>query len=284
MIKRVLDRVWAYDCEWVPDPLAARVLHGVPPTATAREAVGVLWRAGGATEDDPTPFLKTVLCRVVSIALVDRYAKPDGSVDLELRSLPRDPGDRAQDEERAVLAPFLEYLGQVGPQLVGYNSRASDLRIIVQRAVVNGLRSPAFCSRPERPWEGRDYFARGNVWHVDLQEELGSFGRAVPSLHEIASLSGIPGKMEIDGNQVAELWLRGELRRIVEYNEFDALTTYLLWLRVAHFAGHFTAEQYKEEEQRLRGRIEGWIADGRKLHLASYLREWDRLRALVEKR
>ncbi len=282
MIKRMLERVWAFDCEWVPDPLAARVLHGVPAGTAAREALGVLWRAGGATADNPTPFLKMVLCRVVSIALVDRHVHPDGTVRLALRSLPTDPDDPAKSDERSVLEPFLETLGQMRPQLVGYNSRGSDLRVLVQRAVVNGLRAPAFCVRPERPWEGPDYFARANPWHVDLQDELGSFGRAVPSLHEIATLSGIPGKMEIDGNQVAELWLRGELRRIVEYNEFDALTTYLVFLRVVHFAGHLTTEQYREEESRLRDLLQQLSADA-KPHLAVYLREWDRLRALVEK-
>jgi predicted PolB exonuclease-like 3'-5' exonuclease len=61
---------------------------------------------------------------------------------------------------------------------------------------------------------------------VDLKRILGGFGRAVvPSLHESATLSGIPGKLDVDGNQVAELWLQGKLREIVDYNQFDALTT-----------------------------------------------------------
>ena len=96
-------------------------------------------------------------------------------------------------------------------------------------------------------------------------------------LHEIATLSGIPGKLDVDGNQVAELWLAGDLRRIVEYNEFDALTPYLLWLRVAHFAGHFTPEEYAEEQEALRRMVEDLA--GKRAHLARYLDEWQRLRA-----
>jgi len=40
------------------------------------------------------------------------------------------------------------------------------------------------------------------------------------------------GKMDVDGEEVAFLWLDGKLNEIVAYNEFDALTTYLVWLRV----------------------------------------------------
>ncbi len=40
------------------------------------------------------------------------------------------------------------------------------------------------------------------------------------------------GKMNVDGEGVAFLWLDGKLNEIVAYNEFDALTTYLVWLRV----------------------------------------------------
>ena len=73
MIKSVQERVWAFDLEWVPDPLAGRLLRDVPDSRLRRAS---RWRrcgaTGGATEDDPTPFLKTVLCRIVSIAVVER--------------------------------------------------------------------------------------------------------------------------------------------------------------------------------------------------------------------
>jgi hypothetical protein len=34
------------------------------------EVFEAMWKAGGATEEEPMPYLKTILCRVVSIAAV----------------------------------------------------------------------------------------------------------------------------------------------------------------------------------------------------------------------
>jgi len=285
MIKDVKDRVWAFDCEWIPDPLSGRLLYEVPSSVTSpREIMEVMWERGGATEDDPTPFLKTVLCRIVSIAVVERRVRSDGRVVLNLLSLPRHPEDSEQARERNLIETFLSALGDHKPQLVGFNSVDADMRILVQRGVVAGVTAPRFCSRPDKPWEGIDYFARYGDWHVDLRQILGGFGRSVPSLNEIATASGIPGKIEVEGNQVAKLWLDGRLKEIVDYNEFDAITTYLVWLRLAHFAGHFSGEQYAEEQQRVRDLILTESKTPERAHLSRYLAEWQRLETLCQSR
>ena len=67
-----------------------------------------------------------------------------------------------------------------------------------------------------------------------------SSGKSTPSLNEMVTVCGIPGKMDMDGQQVAPLWLKGKLGKIIAYNEFDVLTTYLLWLRLAYFGGFFS--------------------------------------------
>ncbi len=285
MLKTVESRVWAFDMEWVPDPLAGHLVHGIDESITQPEEIlELMWGKGGASEDDPTPFLKLVLCRIVSIAAVERRVGPDGEVTVSLVSLPHDPDDAEQTDESSVVGKFLEALGERRPQLVGFNSLGSDLKILVQRGVILGLAAPGFCTRPDKPWEGIDYFARGSDWNVDMKDILAGWGKqVVPSLHEVAVQSGIPGKMEVDGNDVARLWLDGELRRIVEYNEFDALTTYLVWLRVAHFAGHFTSPEYEAEQQRVRDLLEREIATEGRAHLQVYLDEWGRLQGLLRK-
>lgn len=278
MFKTVQPRVWAFDMEWVPDPHAGRLLHpesvGLEDDA---EVMRVMWDAGGATEEDPTPFLKTALCRIVSVAAVTRESRTDGAVKLNLVSLPRDPTDENQTHEAAVVGRFIEAVGEHHPQLVGYNSRDSDLKILVQRALILGLSAPGYCKRPEKPWEGVDYFARGSEANIDLKEIVGGWGLATPSLHQIAVQSGIPGKMDVDGNQVAALWLEGRLDEIVHYNEFDALTTYLLWLRMAHLGGFFNAEGYESEQLLVEDLIARNIESG-KTHLEAYREEWRRLR------
>lgn len=282
MFKTVQDSVWVYDIEWVPDVGAGRVLYDLDASGmTDEEIMSVMWQNGGATDENPTPYLKTVMCRIVSIAVVRRRVTSQG-VSIDLLSLPR--GDAAQASEAEMIESFLTALGARCPQLVGYNSSDSDLKILIQRAVVNGLAAKEFCKRPDKPWEGIDYFARGSEWNIDLMRILGGWGKSTPSLHEIASLSGIPGKLGVDGGDVASMWLRGEHRRIVDYNECDAITTYLLWLRVAHFAGKITTPQYTKEQQLVRALLEDESSENGKVHLREYLTEWERLTALVARR
>jgi predicted PolB exonuclease-like 3'-5' exonuclease len=282
MIKNVMKRVWAFDIEWVPDPVAGRVLYELEDETSAADVMKTMWEKGGATDDDPTPFLKTAICRVVSVAALERRQLPDGGVKLNLMSLPHDPSDPEESSEANVVGTFLDALGKNRPQLVGFNSLQSDLKILIQRGIILGLTAPDFCERPEKPWEGIDYFARGSDWNIDLKDVVGGWGLASPSLHEIAVQSGIPGKMGVDGNDVAPLWLEGKLDRIVRYNECDALTTYLVWLRLAHFAGFFDERQYVREQELVADLVQSEIARGDRDHLEEYLEVWNKLRNSLE--
>ena len=80
------------------------------------------------------------------------------TVSLVLHSLPT-PGEGAGCE-RTILTRFLEAIGKARPQLVGFNSLSSDLMILLQRSMVHRLHLPDFCRRPDKPWEGIDYFSK----------------------------------------------------------------------------------------------------------------------------
>ena len=282
MFKSVKDDVWAFDAEWVPDPDAGRALYGLPSEAPDREVVEEMWRRNGATEDDPRPLLKLSMCRVVSIAVVMRHRRGDGRIELQVRSQPKNPASPADCRESSILSRFLASVGRRKPQLVGFNSRGSDLPIMVQRGIIKGIRAAAFCKRPERPWEGADYFSRASEWNIDLMAAIGSWGKGTPSLEEISVLSGIPGKIgRFHGGSVAEAWLDGNVKRIVQYNEHDALTTYLVWLRIAHFAGHVSDGEYGQEQNQLRSLLTERAKSSRNAHLADYLNDWARLQELA---
>jgi predicted PolB exonuclease-like 3'-5' exonuclease len=283
MFKTMHRKVWVFDVEWVPDPTAGRLLYQLSDSLSDEQVMQEMWKMGGASDEDPMPYLKTVLCRVVSIAAVIRTERKDG-VKLQLLSLPRDPEDPGQTSEPHVVRTFLDAVGARQPQLVGFNSRNADLRILLQRGLANGIQAEGFCRRPEKPWEGVDYFARTSDWHVDLLEILGGWGKSTPSLHEMATVCRIPGKLSADGQEVAPMWLNGELAEIVAYNEFDALTTYLLWLRLVHFGGFLTTNQYKDEQDFLRELLNRESEKPERSHLKSYIAEWDALREVGEER
>lgn len=267
MLRAVHDTVWAFDLEWVPDTAAGRTLYGLPDGADERTVCEAMWQAAGATPEHPRPFLKTALCRVASAALVQRRVK-DGQVHVAICSLPR----RGEDptDEAALLRTLFDALGKHQPQLVGFNSRSADLHLLVQRGVARGLHAPGLCRQEPRPYDGVNYFYRYGDAHVDLMEILGGRGACAVSLRELAVLVGLPAKPITNGSSVADLWLDGHYDEIVAYNECDAVTTYLLWLRTAHFAGCFTAEEYEREQQLVEAMLRREV-EGGKPHLDAFL-------------
>jgi len=276
MFRTIGDNVWAFDLEWVPDPESGRRVYDLPADMPDDDVRQVMWARGGASAEEPQPFLKYALCRVVSAAVVVRRQRDDGRVSVSLASLPH--LDQTAMPERELLTKFLTQLGQEDPkpQLVGFNSRTADVPILVQRGIIQGVAAGEFCHRPNRPWEGTDYFYKGSESHVDVKEIVSGWGKGTPSLHELAAAGGIPGKMGTTGDDVLALWLAGDVRRIVEYNQYDALTTYLVWLRTALFAGLLSPQRHADEEQRLREMLGRHVAAG-EAHLQAYLDKWQGL-------
>ncbi len=283
MFKSLLNPLFSFDVEWIPDPLSAELLYHVEnyPPYSYDDAFRTLWKEYGGTPERPQPYLKTILCRVVSIVGVFREVK-DGTLHLELVCLPRDASDPEKCKESAILSGFLKAVGRRRPQLVGYNSSNADIPIIVERSIMHGLPGYGFSKRPDKPWEGADYFSTHGDYHIDLATRLGRYNMT-PRLHEAATLSGIPGKIGVSGDSVAQMWLVGDLQGIINYNEFDALTTHLLWARMAHFAGLLNDDEYTLEQSAIRQLIEKEITNG-KLHLENYLKEWDRLSTRIKNR
>jgi predicted PolB exonuclease-like 3'-5' exonuclease len=57
---------------------------------------------------------------------------------------------------------------------------------------------------------------------------------------------GLPGKTEIDGSMVQQLWQDGRLADIHRYCRHDVIQTYFLFLRVELLRGRITTEQYAQ--------------------------------------
>ena len=270
-----MPQVWAFDCEWAPDIAAGRRVYRLPPDLPDDEVLRVMWREGGATEENPQPFLKTILCRLVSIAAVVRTVTPTQGVSLKLWSVPA-LGEPLVGEPRVtpegvpeadILRAFLCHYERREPVLVGYNSRNADIHILLQRAFVDGLQLPGFFKESTaKPW---------NQTSIDLMDFLGGHGKGYSaSLDEVANLCGIPGKLDTTGHDVARLFYGGRSRDVVEYNMFDALTTYLVWLRMEFFSGRFTAAQYADEQERVRELLLAESAKPNGAYLNTFISAW----------
>jgi predicted PolB exonuclease-like 3'-5' exonuclease len=274
----ITDRVWFFDLEWVPDATGARRLYSLPEETTELQAFERLWAEAGASENTPRPFLKYYLSRVVSIAFLQRrvvYRGADHEVNFSLHSLPRDPTDHANFEESQIINEFLHWLGKKRPQLVGFNSAEADMQVLVQRGLINEVSAPMFCQRPANRWDHDDYFQRwDNEWHLDLLQKLSS-GRLRPNLNDLAKLCGFPGKLDVDGTQVADLWLNRDLVKIIEYNQIDTLNTYLLWLRFVLFCGKLNEEEYAAELESFKDFLDAESQKPDKEFVGEFRNKWE---------
>jgi len=250
MFKKLSAHTCAFDCEWAPCPVTARRLLRLPAETSDRAASEALWRHYAKPDKpDERPFLKLILCRVVSIAAVFRSVDAQGRVSLHLRA-----HSLAEMDEATMIVRFLEAVAFKPYQLWGFSSENADLPILRQRAIALGAPTPAFYDLMAR---------RSDEHHLDILNVVGAYnGAAKPSLNELAVACGIPGKLETKGGDVADLYLAGKVSEIVAYNETDAVTTHLAMLRVAYQAGKLTAEQYAAETTAMREMVNALASSG----------------------
>ena len=90
---------FSFDVEWIPDPRSAIILHDLDGTGDTLkdngDAFEVLWADARKDGDlpDSQPYLKTILCKIVSIAGILRERVSRDQIVLKLVSLPVDPTD-----------------------------------------------------------------------------------------------------------------------------------------------------------------------------------------------
>src|SRR5262249_7484850 len=87
--------------------------------------------------------------------------------------------------------------------------------------------------------------SRYNAHSLDLQEWFTNYGafRLVGGLNVLAKMLGLPGKMDIAGDQVLQLYREGRLQDISDYCTFDTLDTYFIFLRSRLLLGEIVPEQ-----------------------------------------
>lgn len=268
-----------FDMEWVPDAVGAKRLFDLPGETTELDLMQALWAKSPQydAEKNPRPFLKYMFSRIVSIAFLSRKLvvyDGDREPEFSLNSLPKLPVEEGDPDEVAIIERFLYIVGERRPQLVGYNSAESDLQVLIQRGIINEVTAPAFNHRPQKAWDPGDYFKKwDNEDHLDLLK-LFSTGQMKPKLDDLARLCGFPGKIDVKGDQVTDLWLAGDLTKIVEYNQIDVLNTYLVWLRTVYFAGRIAEEDYIAEQDHFRAFLESEAEKAEKAFLTEFINKW----------
>lgn len=119
-------------------------------------------------------------------------------------------------DEARVLVNAIDRITMSAPQyglmtIVGHYVANFDLRFLMQRAIVLGVRLPAWFPRDPKPWS-REVFDTMTAW-AGAKDSI--------SLDNLCKVLGIPGKDGVDGSMVAGMWQRGELDEIASYCRAD---------------------------------------------------------------
>jgi predicted PolB exonuclease-like 3'-5' exonuclease len=134
-------------------------------------------------------------------------------------------------------------------RLVTFNGRGFDLPLLEFAAFRYG------CSARGYYRNGRKRFNGNN--HLDLLEWLTNYGacRLDGGLNLFSKLLGKPGKMEVSGSQVYQMFLDKRLQEINDYCMYDTIDTYFVFLRTRVLTGECTLEH----EQELVKKAKDWL-------------------------
>jgi 3'-5' exonuclease len=159
------------------------------------------------------------------------------------------------------------------PTLVSFNGRTFDLPLLELAAFRYGLSVPTWfdCS-------GKTYEQPRNRYntecHLDLHDVLTNFGasRFNGGLNLVANVLGKPGKMDVQGYMVQDLWNEGKLKEINDYCRCDVLDTYFAFLRTMVLLGKL---KLSDEQQLVQG-VKEWLEErvGTTPAFATYLQNW----------
>lgn len=129
------------------------------------------------------------------------------------------------------------------PTLVSFNGRGFDIPLLELAAFRYGLAIPAWFALQAKSFEQpRNRFNLDS--HFDLHELLTNFGssRFHGGLNLAANLLGKPGKMDVQGYMVQDLFNAGKLAEINDYCRCDVLDTYFVFLRTRVLLGQLSRE------------------------------------------
>ncbi len=152
------------------------------------------------------------------------------------------------------------------PTLVSFNGRSFDIPLLELAAFRYGLSMPSWFAVGAKSFDQprSRYNARS---HLDLHELLTNFGssRFNGGLNLAANLLGKPGKMDVHGDMVQDMYDEGRLAEINDYCRCDVLDTYFVFLRSQVITGKIPLER----EQSLVAETKQWLQE-RSDQIAAY--------------
>lgn len=248
-----------FDIEAIPDgPLVAKVRfpgEEIDP----QEAIRLAQEQERAKSPTGSDFLPPTLQKPISICVI-RVGKD---------FLPRNIGilDDSDGVHGSLVQKF--WLGvnrYPQAQLVTFNGRGYDVPLLELAAFELGIPAKHHYELSRK---------RFITYHIDLMDWLSNYRafNLTGGLNLLAKKLGLPGKFDVSGDKVYELYQAGRLPEINEYCLCDTLDTYFVFLRTRVMSGEITAE----EETDIRSRAIDWLLGQSEKHpiILTWMKHWD---------
>jgi predicted PolB exonuclease-like 3'-5' exonuclease len=159
------------------------------------------------------------------------------------------------------------------PTLISFNGRTFDIPLLELAAFRYGIGLAGWFNVAGKLYE-QPRHRYNNETHLDLHDVLTNYGasRFTGGLNLAANLLGKPGKMDVQGHMVQDLFNEGRLAEINDYCRCDVLDTYFVLLRTAVLLGWLKLD----EEQAVVASARDWLEAkaGPSPCLGKYLSEW----------
>lgn len=133
--------------------------------------------------------------------------------------------------------------------LIHHNGRGFDLPLLTYRAMKHDLQMPMRMNH-------REIRYRYSNHNVDLVDEFSNYSASSwPKLKHLGYLINIPFKQTGEGNEVLEMYNRGELEQIEHYCYEDVMATYVVWLHLKHTVGDISRDVFQNLKERAMNKL-----------------------------
>lgn len=236
------DPILVFDIETVADTDAARRIY--PQLAKLNDADTLSALTALRIQEAGHDFMRLPLQRIVCISAL--YIK-DGK--LSLFSLTAD-----KFSEKDILAKFFRAFSDLEklPQLISWNGSGFDIPVLIYRAMQYDLSAPWLFEEGARIKNMRfdNYVNRFHTRHLDLMDRFSQYGASRrEAMDVVASLYGLPGKTDVDGSMVGDLFHNGDWQTLSIYCESDVMNTWLIYLRWLRLTGQLSSKDFDAWQQ-----------------------------------
>ena len=199
------------DCETIPNQspeYRAKVRAGIKPPAQYKKPESIAeWLAENADAATDEAIAKTSFDPALGHICCISWAIGDGEI------MTANVADLSA--EAFAIDAFFRALPEMGMcRFIGHYITGFDLRFVMCRAIVLGVKVPTIWPRDPKPWD-QNVFDTMHAW---------AGAKGTISLDKLCEALCIESpKCDLAGDQVAAAWAAGEFDRIADYNTRDVV-------------------------------------------------------------